>query len=64
MNHAVLLVGWGQTSDGKLYWILKNSWGSRWGENGYFRMARGKNMCGIADCASYPDITGSAKRIN
>lgn len=37
-NHAVVLCGWGVTDKGMAYWTLKNSYGTRWGENGYFRV--------------------------
>jgi C1A family cysteine protease len=45
-NHAVSLVGFG-TENGTDYWILRNSWGATWGENGYFRLRRGVNRCAI-----------------
>ncbi|KAA0703378.1 Cathepsin S [Triplophysa tibetana] len=54
VNHAVLVVGYG-TLDGKDYWLVKNSWGTQFGDGGYIRIARNQNnMCGIASYACYP----------
>ena len=56
IDHAVLVVGYGTSDDGQDYWLIKNSWGDEWGENGYIRLARGVNMCGVANQASYPIV--------
>lgn len=58
LNHAVTAIGYGTDSDGTDYWLVKNSWGTSWGESGYMRMRRGigssEGLCGVAMDASYP----------
>jgi C1A family cysteine protease len=60
VDHGVLIVGYGVQGT-QAYWIVKNSWGPEWGENGYIRIAKGTStnspgMCGIATMPSYPTV--------
>ena len=56
LDHAVLAVGYG-TEDGQDYWLVKNSWNTTWGDNGYVKIANngdGAGICGIQMAAVRP----------
>ena len=45
-EHLVAVSGWGTSADGKPFWVVRNSYGSNWGEHGWFRIVRGTNNAG------------------
>ena len=47
-GHAVKMLGWGM-ENGVPFWLCVNSWNTEWGDNGFFKILRGKNHCGIED---------------
>jgi len=47
-GHAIKILGWGVEND-QPYWLVANSWNDQWGDNGYFKILRGVDECGIED---------------
>jgi C1A family cysteine protease len=59
IDHAALAVGWGFSSISGNYWIVQNTWGATWGENGYVLIGMNTSaagMCGINQYVYYPLI--------
>jgi len=57
LDHGVLAVGYGvDSTSGLEYALVKNSWGSTWGEGGYVKIGLADNACGILSAASYPTV--------
>ena len=59
-NHGVLAVGYGYDATYGAYWLVRNSWGTSWGEEGYFRLGvsdeRETGFCGFNKDAFYPSV--------
>jgi cathepsin F len=71
LDHGVLLVGYGSAGYApirfkeKPYWIIKNSWGENWGENGFYKICRGphvQNKCGVDSMVSTVTAIHSSKK--
>jgi len=58
LDHGVLAVGL-NTAEG--YYLVKNSWGSSWGDNGYLKISTSGNVCGITSQPSYPTVSGEVQ---
>ena len=53
IDHIVSIVGWGETSDGTPYWLVRNEWGEYWGDNGFLKLYRGNNTLKIEEDCTY-----------
>ena len=53
LDHAIQIVGYDLDAG---YWLVRNSYGAQWGEDGYFRLQFGSNACGITDEATVVEV--------
>jgi len=56
LDHAIVIVGYGSEGS-EDFWIVRNSWGATWGEDGYFRIIRGKGACGLNAGVIFPTVS-------
>ena len=60
LDHSVLLVGYG-VEKGVPYWLIKNSWSTYWGDQGYIKLSQKDNNCGVTTQAVYANpVSGAA----
>merc|ERR1711884_279112 len=53
LNHVIIVTGWGRNATDGEYWIGRNSWGTYWGESGYFRIKTGGNNLNIEESCNW-----------
>jgi len=61
-NHVVEITGWGETSSGVKFWQVRNSWGNYFGDEGFFKIERGKNLMLIEDDCWFMDVDWSEEK--